>query len=94
MTNAKIADVFEQVADLLEFQGANPFRIRAYRNGARTIRDFPEPVAGVLADESRQLTDIDGIGKDLAQKTQVLVETGKLPQLNALMAAIPATVLD
>ena len=94
MTNAKIADVFEQVADLLEFQGANPFRIRAYRNGARTIRDFPEPVAGVLADESRQLTDIDGIGKDLAQKTQVLVETGKLPQLNELMAAIPATVLD
>ena len=42
MTNAEIADVFDQVADLLEFQGANPFRIRAYRKGARAIRDLPE----------------------------------------------------
>ena len=94
MTNAKLADVFEQVADLLEFQGANPFRIRAYRNGARTIRDYSEPVAGIVADDSRQLTDIDGIGKDLAQKCRVLVETGELPQLVELLAEIPSTVLD
>ena len=45
MNNARIADVFDQIADLLEFQGANPFRVRAYRNGARTVRDFPEPMA-------------------------------------------------
>ena len=39
MTNTQIADVFEQLADLLEFQGANAFRVRAYRNGGRVIRD-------------------------------------------------------
>ncbi len=45
MNNAHIAAVFDEVADLLEFQGANPFRVRAYRNAARTIRDLPESVA-------------------------------------------------
>lgn len=94
MTNIKIADVFEQVANLLEFQGANAFRIRAYRNGARTIRDLSEPIANIVADDARQLTEIDGIGKDLAQKCHVLVETGELPQLKELLAAIPSTVLD
>ena len=44
MTNSQIADIFQQMADLLEFQGANPFRVRAYRNGARTIRDLAEPI--------------------------------------------------
>jgi len=94
VTNIKIADVFEQVANLLEFQGANAFRIRAYRNGARTIRDLSEPIANIVADDARQLTEIDGIGKDLAQKCHVLVETGELPQLKELLAAIPSTVLD
>ena len=94
MTNVKLATVFEQVADLLEFQGANPFRIRAYRSGARTIRDLPEPVTGILADETRQLTDIDGIGKDLAEKCRVLVANGELPQLQKLLVQIPRTVLD
>ena len=47
MDNHSIADVFDQVADLLEFQSANPFRVRAYRNGARTIRDYAEPLAAI-----------------------------------------------
>ena len=50
MTNAQIADAFDQIADLLEFQGANPFRVRAYRNGARTIRDYPEPLAAIVGE--------------------------------------------
>ena len=58
MTNRDIAAVFEQVADLLEFQGANPFRIRAYRNGARKIADLTEPLASIATDESRALTDL------------------------------------
>ncbi len=40
MTNAQIADIFDELADLLEFQGANAFRVRAYRNAARAIRDL------------------------------------------------------
>lgn len=92
MNNSRIADIFEEIADLLEFKGANPFRTRAYRSGARTIRNYSEPLASVVADETRKLTDIDGIGKDLATKIATLVETKKLPQHEELKAEIPETV--
>lgn len=94
MTNSRIADIFDEIADLLEFQGSNPFRVRAYRNGARMIRDLSEPVTAVLADDSRKLTDLEGIGKDLAEKIQALVESGQLKQHQELLAQVPTTVLD
>ena len=93
MTNSRIADMFDQIADLLEFQAANPFRVRAYRNGARVIRDLPEPVTAILDDENRKLTDIEGIGKDLADKVKTLADTGELPQLTKLLQEVPETVL-
>ena len=93
MKNSEIAEVFERVADLLEFEGANPFRIRAYRNGARTIRDLTDSVAEILEDPDRSLVDIPGIGKDLAEKCRNLVQTGNLPMLEELTARIPASVL-
>jgi len=93
MTNDRIADVFDQIADLLEFQNANPFRVRAYRNGGRVIRDLGERVSAILADEKRRLTDIDGIGKDLADKIETLVTTGSLPQLQELLEKVPESVL-
>ena len=93
MTNADVADVFEQIAELLEFQGANPFRVRAYRNGARAIRDLPESVEQIVADPDRKLTDVEGIGKDLAQKVATLVETGSLPMLDEILAEVPNSIL-
>lgn len=93
MKNVQIAAIFEEIADLLEFQNANPFRVRAYRNGARTIRDLSDSLAGLVADQSRELTDIDGIGKDLAEKIKTLLETGALPQHQELLAAVPSSVL-
>ena len=93
MSNARIADIFDEIADLLEFQGANPFRVRAYRNSARTIRHYSEPLASVVHDENTKLTDIDGIGKDLAAKIEQLVETGRLPMLEELKSEIPDSVL-
>jgi DNA polymerase (family 10) len=45
MTNATIAEAFDLIGDILDFKGENPFRVRAYRNAARTIRDYPEPLA-------------------------------------------------
>lgn len=93
MTNVEIAAAFDQVADLLEFQNVNPFRVRAYRNAARVIRDHDEPLAAIVADSSRTLTDIDGIGKDLAEKIITLVETQQLPLLVELQAEIPQSVL-
>ena len=94
MTNAEIADAFDQVADILEFQGANQFRVRAYRNAARTIRDLPESAAGIVADSSRKLTDIEGIGKDLAEKIAALATTGKLEMLEELKQQVPESVLS
>ncbi len=93
MTNLEIAAVFEQVADLLEFQGSNSFRIRAYRNAARTIHDLPQSAAQIVADPQRKLTDITGIGKDLAEKITTLVESGSMPMLDELLAEIPESVL-
>ncbi len=93
MTNAQIAASLDEVADILEFQGANQFRVRAYRNAARTIHDLTSPVASILADPVQKLTDVQGIGQDLAEKIGTLVATGKLPMLEELRAEVPETVL-
>jgi DNA polymerase (family 10) len=93
MTNAEIAAVFDQIADLLEFQAANPFRVRAYRSAARTIGELSESVAAVVGDPERPLTEIAGIGKDLAEKIATLVRTGSLPMLDELLSQIPESVL-
>ncbi len=93
MTNRDIAAVFQQVAELLEFQGANPFRVRAYQNAARRIQDYPEPLSAIVADPERELTELEGIGKDLAEKITALVETGSLPMLDELRAEVPDDVL-
>jgi DNA polymerase (family 10) len=93
MTNAQIAAALDEVADILEFQGANQFRVRAYRNAARTIHDLTSPVASILADPKQKLTDVQGIGQDLAEKIGTLVATGKLPMLEELRAEVPETVL-
>lgn len=93
MSNQEIAAVLDEIADLLEFQGANPFRVRAYRNGARAIADLSESAAGIVADPERSLSDIEGIGKDLAEKVATLVQTGSLPMLEDLHREIPQSVL-
>jgi DNA polymerase (family X) len=93
MNNRDVAALFDEIADLLEFQNANPFRVRAYRNAARRINDLSEPLANIAADPKRELTDIDGIGKDLAQKIGEVLETGAIAMLEELRAAIPGGVL-
>jgi DNA polymerase (family 10) len=93
MTNRDIAAIFDEVADLLEFQDANPFRVRAYRNAARRINDLTEPLTKIAADPARDFTDLEGIGKDLGQKIAELLETGSLTMLEEMRAAIPGGVL-
>ena len=93
MQNGQIADVFDEVADLLEFQGANAFRVRAYRQGARTIREMQQSAAAVSKEGLETLITLPGIGKDLAAKCLELVQTGTLQMLEALRLEIPATVL-
>jgi len=94
MQNPDIARLFDEVADLLEIQDANPFRVRAYRNAARTIRDFPEPIADLVRAGTKDLTDIAGIGDDLAEKITDIVTTGELPLRRQLASKLPAGLLD
>lgn len=93
MNNRDIGATLDEIADLLEFQNANPFRVRAYRNAARRVKDLSEPLANIAADPSRDLTEIDGIGKDLAQKIAELLSTGEIEMLEKLREEIPGGVL-
>ncbi len=94
MENAAIANVFDEMAELLEFKGENPFRIRAYRQGAKAIRDLDESVAKIVADPERNLADLDGIGKTLVEKTETLIATGTLPQLEKLRDEVPDVLMQ
>jgi DNA polymerase (family 10) len=94
VTNADIAAVLDHVADLLEYQGSNAFRVRAYRNAARTIGGMVESLATVRSAPGRSLTDIDGIGADLAGKIETLLDTGSLPLVEELRREVPAVVFE
>ena len=91
MHNADIAAVFDEIADLLEIQGENPFRIRAYRNAAREMQSLGVPAADMIA-KGEDLTELPGIGDDLAAKIREIVETGKCKALEKLRAKFPPTI--
>ena len=94
MENIDYAHVFEEIADLLEIQGANPFRVRAYRNGAQTIETLPQPLDSLLEDGESRAEDLPGIGKDLAAKIRELYETGELQFLIELREEVPASLVQ
>ncbi|HEU5169917.1 MAG TPA: DNA polymerase/3'-5' exonuclease PolX [Gemmatimonadales bacterium] len=88
--NAEVARLFREMADLLELQGANRFRVRAYQNAARTVEELPQPVEELLrGNGKKRLTELPGIGDDLAGKIQEIVRRGTLPALEKLQHKIP-----
>jgi DNA polymerase (family X) len=89
--NASIAETLRRVADLLEIEGANPFRIRAYRRAALTIDDLPQSAAKMVA-EGKTLVGLPGIGKDLAGKITEIIDTGRLKALAEIEARTPTTL--
>ena len=89
--NASIAEILRRVADLLEIEGTNPFRIRAYRRAALTIEDLPQSAARMVA-EGETLVGLPGIGKDLAGKITEIIETGHLKALAEIEARTPTTL--
>ncbi len=93
MENVEIARTLEDIADLLELQDANPFRIRAYRNAARTVEAHTTPLRKLVA-EGADLTELQGIGKDIAGYIRELVETGKLALLDELGKEVPRSLID
>ncbi len=92
MTNDDIANILRNIGLLLELKGENPFKTRAYQNGARAIDGMSEPVAQLV--EAGTLGDVDGFGKALVEKITTLVETGSLPYYDNLKAEFPAGILD
>ena len=87
--NRKIAKMFNEIADLLDIDGDNPFKVRAYRNAARTILGYPRQMAD-LVEEGFDLTSLRGIGKELAKKITEIVRTGKLAYLEKLKKTHPS----
>ena len=91
MHNADVATAFEEMADLLEIEGANPFRVRAYRFAARTLRDLPAEVGEMVA-KGEDLTSLPGIGDDLAGKIKEILATGTAAAIEAQRKRVPATL--
>ena len=91
--NAEVATAFEEMADLLEIEGANPFRVRAYRFAARTLRDLPAEVGEMVA-KGEDLTSLPGIGDDLAGKIKEILATGTAAALEAQRKRVPATLTE
>ncbi|WP_457607276.1 DNA polymerase/3'-5' exonuclease PolX [Nitratifractor sp.] len=93
MSNQDIAAFFKKLADLLEIRGDNPFRIRAYRNAARTIEtsgyDFTQLVA-----EGADLSKLPDIGERIAKKIEEIVTTGHLKKLEEVQKEFPPGILD
>lgn len=92
-SNDRVAGVFDEIADLLQLQGANDFRVQAYRNAARMIRGLGRSVADMLH-AGEDLDDLRGIGKDLAGKIAEIVASGTCAQLESLRRRTPAGMAE
>lgn len=91
MDNQDAARIFAEIADLLEIKGENPFKVRAYRNAADIVGTLSEPATSLSEED---LLALPGIGKEIAAKLAELFETGSLRYHGALLAKLPASVLD
>jgi DNA polymerase (family 10) len=86
--NTDIAEIFNKMADLLEIEGANQFRVRAYRNAARTVASHGKNVAD-LVKEDKDISKLPGIGKSMVEKIKEIADTGTLSQLKELEERVP-----
>jgi len=91
MDNHDIARIFNEISDLLEIKGANPFKIRAYRNAAETLSSIAERVSDM---DVNALRAIPGIGKDLATRIRELSDTGTSAYHTELLQEYPASLLE
>jgi DNA polymerase/3'-5' exonuclease PolX len=87
--NAEIARIFREIADQLELRRANQFRIRAYRNAARTVEESGRSIASLALSTPKELQELPGVGADLAGKIVQVVRTGSLPMLTTLARRAP-----
>ncbi|WP_456452759.1 DNA polymerase/3'-5' exonuclease PolX, partial [Hydrogenimonas sp.] len=88
LSNSEIADIFNQMADLLEIKGENPFKVRAYRNAARTVQNLGKSLAD-LVENGMDLTKLPGIGQDLSDAIHEILQTGRFSKLETLKKELP-----
>ncbi len=88
MDNARIAQVFDDIAGLLELKGESAFTSRAYRQGAATLRELPDPVSDMVRN-GFDLQTLPGVGKAISDKTREMVETGRLGYYERLRSEFP-----
>jgi DNA polymerase (family 10) len=91
LDNRAIARILREIADLLEIKADNPFKIRAYRNGADIVANHPHELATL---DPPALREIPGIGKDLAARIREIADTGDAEYHRELVALFPPTILD
>lgn len=91
--NTDVAEMFREMADLLEIEGANPFRVRAYRNAAQTIDDLSRSLTD-LVEDGEDLTKLRGIGKDLAAAIHEIIETAHYDDLDQLRERVSPSLRD
>jgi len=87
MKNKELADLFEKMADILEFKGENPFKINAYRKASRIIGDLTEDIEAIAG--QGELKEIPGIGESMAQKIGEYIETGKISKFEEIREGVP-----
>ncbi|MFP3937685.1 MAG: DNA polymerase/3'-5' exonuclease PolX [Phycisphaerae bacterium] len=92
MSNRELADIFDEIAELMELFGENRYRINSYQNAARAIRDLSEDVAEIA--QRGELEDIPGVGKSTAEKIRQYVETGKVQRYEELRSQAPEGLPD
>ncbi len=93
ISNIEIAGIINQLADLLEIQSYNAFKIRAYRNAAREIENIASDLSQMVKDKV-DITELPAIGEHIAQKIIEIVTTGKLSKLEDLKKSFPPHILD
>ncbi len=93
MENLDIARTLDETADLLEIEGANPFRIRAYRNAVRTVESLSRSLQSMV-EEGEDLTELQGIGSEMDRHIRELLQTGQLSTLNDVTSRIPRTLAE
>ncbi len=92
MKAVEIAEILNQIAELLDLKGENPFKSRAYQTAARALENLDEDL-GLLI-ENGKIKDIEGIGSHIAEKVTILYKTGKLPYYEELKASIPPGLIQ
>jgi DNA polymerase (family 10) len=93
LENLDIARTLEELADLLEIQGANPFRIRAYRNAVNTVESLARSIQ-TMVDAGEDLTQLPGVGKDIAGHVEELIRTGRVTRMEEVAAEFPLSLVE